>query len=72
LTPKHISFGTAFLAYLGRRSVRSLLLFVLAGALVPVFLISFGQAFARLSLDREVVRQNLISSVSLSSEQARS
>jgi two-component sensor histidine kinase len=59
------------MARLGRRSLRSLLLFVLAATLLPVFLISFGQAYARLSLDREVVRQNLIDNVSLSAEQGR-
>jgi hypothetical protein len=47
-----------------------LLLFVLAATLIPVFLLSFGQAYARLSLDREVVRQNLVSNVTLSAEQA--
>ncbi len=46
-------------------------MFVLAATLLPVFLISFGQAYARLSLDREVVRQTLIDNVSLSAEQGR-
>jgi two-component sensor histidine kinase len=70
LTPKQFSLSSRFVAYLGRRSVQSLLLFVLAATLIPVFVISFGQAFARLSLDREVVRQNLIDNVTLSAEQA--
>jgi two-component sensor histidine kinase len=70
LTPKQPSIAARFFAYLGRRSLRSLLLFVLAVTLLPVFLISFGQAYARLSLDREVVRQNLVSNVTLSAEQA--
>ncbi len=50
--------------------MQSLLLFVLAATLIPVFVISFGQAYTRLSLDREVVRQNLIDNVTLSAEQA--
>jgi two-component sensor histidine kinase len=70
LTPKQPSLSGRFIAYLSRRSVQSLLLFVLAATLIPVFLISFGQAYARLSLDREVVRQNLIDNVTLSAEQA--
>jgi two-component sensor histidine kinase len=70
LTQKNPSFSIRFFGYVGRRSVRSLLLLVLAITLIPVFLISFGQAYARLSLDREVVRQNLINNVALSAEQA--
>jgi two-component sensor histidine kinase len=70
LTPKQLSISGRFIGYLSRRSVQSLLLFVLAATLIPVFLISFGQAYARLSLDREVVRQNLIDNVTLSAEQA--
>jgi two-component sensor histidine kinase len=70
LTPKQPSISGRFIAYLSRRSVQSLLLFVLAATLIPVFLISFGQAYARLSLDREVVRQNLIDNVTLAAEQA--
>lgn len=41
------------------QSLRSLLLAAVGGALVPVFLISFGQAFARLAHDREVVQSSL-------------
>ncbi len=50
--------------------MRSLLLFVLAITLIPVFLISFAQAYARLAHDREVVRQNLVDNVALAAEQA--
>lgn len=70
MTQKQPNRSGRFVAYLGGRSVQSLLLFVLAVTLVPVFVISFGQAFARLSLDREVVRQNMIDAVALSAEQA--
>ena len=57
--------------YLRQRSVRSLLLFVLAFTLVPVFLISFGQAYIRLAKDREVVRQSITVSLALSIDQGR-
>lgn len=70
MTPKAYDLVAYVIAYLGRRSVRSLLLFVLAFTLIPVFLISFGQAYLRLAHDREVVRENLIDNVSLSAEQA--
>ncbi len=53
------------------QSLRSLLLAAVGGALVPVFLISFGQAFARLAHDREVVQSSLTDQVSISEEQAR-
>ncbi len=52
------------------QSLRSLLLAAVGGALVPVFLISFGQAFARLSHDRDVVQSSLIDQVSIAEEQA--
>jgi two-component sensor histidine kinase len=57
-------------AYLSRRSVRSLLLVVVAATLIPVFLISFAQAYARLANDRHVVRQNLTDRVALAADQA--
>ena len=70
MNPKPTSIATHFAGYLGRRSIRSLLLFVLGFMLIPVFLIGFMQAHARLAHDREVVRQNLIDNVALSAEQA--
>jgi two-component sensor histidine kinase len=57
-------------AYLQSRSVRSLLLFVVAAALAPVFFLSFVQAYARLAQDRETVRRNLVDRVSASASQA--
>jgi len=56
--------------WLQRQSLRSLLLAAIAGALVPVFLISFAQAFARLAHDRQVVQSSLTDQVSISEEQA--
>jgi two-component sensor histidine kinase len=53
-----------------RQSLRSLLLAAICGALVPVFLISFAQAFARLSHDRQVVQSSLTDQVSIAEEQA--
>ncbi|WP_085340823.1 sensor histidine kinase [Aquidulcibacter paucihalophilus] len=51
------------------QSLRSLLLVAVGGAMVPVFCISFAQAFARLSHDRKVVQSSLIDQVSIAGEQ---
>jgi HAMP domain-containing protein len=47
-------------------SIRVLLLGVVLAALIPVFLISFAQAFARHSQDQANARDNLLRSVALS------
>jgi hypothetical protein len=44
------------------RSVRWLLVSMVGAALLPVFLISFAQAYARLSDDHEVARRTLVDS----------
>jgi hypothetical protein len=56
--------------WLQSQSLRGLLLAAITGALVPVFLLSFAQAFARLAHDREVVQSSLTDQVSISEEQA--
>ncbi len=56
--------------WLQSQSLRGLLLAAITCALVPVFLLSFAQAFARLAHDREVVQSSLTDQVSISEEQA--
>ena len=58
-----------WLGLLLHRSLRSLLVVVVGGALVPVFLISFAQAYMRLENDRHTIRSSLTDNASIAAEQ---
>ncbi|MFM1975274.1 MAG: hypothetical protein RL145_120 [Pseudomonadota bacterium] len=67
MSPARIS--TFWRTWIQSQSLRGLLLVAVGGAMVPVFLISFAQAFARLSHDRQVVQSSLTDQVSIAGEQ---
>jgi two-component sensor histidine kinase len=58
-----------WLGLLQHRSLRSLLVVVVGGALLPVFLISFAQAYMRMENDRETIRSSLTDNASIAAEQ---